>query len=47
MSMFLDVFSALLAMGAAAVWILTARGELPPDWDNQRTMSLRHGSSED
>ena len=28
--MFLDIFSALLSLGTAAVWILTARGELPP-----------------
>jgi hypothetical protein len=45
MSMFLDIFSALLSLGIAAVWILTARGELPPDWDHLRTMSLSHGSS--
>ena len=30
MSMFIDIFAALLALGTAAVWILTARGELPP-----------------
>jgi hypothetical protein len=28
MSMFLDIVTALLALGMAAVWILTARGEL-------------------
>jgi hypothetical protein len=40
MSMFLDIFSALLALGIAALWILTAaRGELPRDWDPLRTMS--------
>jgi hypothetical protein len=33
MSIFLDIFSALLALGIAMVWILTARGELPSDWD--------------
>ena len=47
MSMFVDVFAALLALGAAAVWILTARGELPPDWDHLRIMSLGHRSAED
>ena len=46
MSMFLDIFSALLALGTAAVWILTARGELPPECDDLRTMSLSHGSAE-
>ena len=39
MSTFLDIFAALLALGIAAVWILTARGELPTDWDHLRTMS--------
>jgi hypothetical protein len=29
--MFLDIFAALLALGTAAVWILTARGELSAD----------------
>jgi len=37
----------LLALGTAAVWILTARGELAPDWDHLRTMSLSHRSAED
>ena len=46
MSMFIDIFAALLALGAAAVWILTARGELPPDLDHLRTMSLGHRSAE-
>ena len=46
MSMLLDIFAALLALGAAAVWILTARGELPPDWDHLRTMPLNHRSAE-
>ena len=44
MSMFLDVVAALLALGTAAVWILTARGELPPDWDHLRTMSRGYRS---
>jgi hypothetical protein len=39
MSMFLDIFSSLLALSIAAVWILTARAELPPDWDPLRTTS--------
>jgi hypothetical protein len=39
MSMFLDIFSALLSLGTAAVWLLTARGDLPPDWDPLRTGS--------
>ena len=30
MSMFIDIFAALLALGTAAVWIRTAHGELPP-----------------
>ena len=47
MSMFLDVVAALLALGTAAVWILTARGDLPPDWDHLRTMSLSQRSAED
>jgi len=47
MSMCLDVIAALLALGTAAVWILTARGELAPDWDHLRTMSLSHRSAED
>ena len=46
MSMFLDVVAALFALGTAAVWILTARGELPPDWDHLRTMSRGHRSPE-
>jgi hypothetical protein len=29
--MFLDIFTALLACGAAAAWVLTGRGKLPPD----------------
>ena len=41
MSMFIDIFAALLALGAAAVWILTARGELPPDWDHLGTLGHR------
>jgi hypothetical protein len=47
MAMFLDIFFALLASGTAAVWILTARGELPPHWDPLRTMPMSHGSAED
>jgi hypothetical protein len=43
MAMFLDILFALLAMGTAAVWILTARGELPPDWDPLRRMPVSHG----
>ena len=46
MSMFVDIFAALLALGTAAVWILTARGELPRDWDHLRTRSLNHRSAE-
>jgi hypothetical protein len=34
-----SIFFALLALGIAALWILTARGELPPDWDPVRSMS--------
>ena len=41
MSMFIDIFAALLALGAAAVWILTARGELPPDWGHLGTLGHR------
>ena len=41
MSMFIDIFAALLALGTAAVWILTARGELPPDWDHLGTLGHR------
>ena len=32
MSMFLDIFAALLAWGAAAAWVLTGGDKLPPDW---------------
>jgi hypothetical protein len=39
MSMFLDIFAAFLAWGAAAAWVLTGRGELPLDWDHLRTGS--------
>jgi hypothetical protein len=35
--MFLDIFAALLAWGAAVAWVLTGRGKLPPDLDRQRT----------
>jgi hypothetical protein len=41
MSMFIDIFAALLALGTAAVWILTARGELPPEWDHLGTLGHR------
>jgi len=37
MSMFLDIFAALLAWGAAAAWVLTGGDKLPPDWDHVRT----------
>jgi hypothetical protein len=37
MSMYLDIFAALLAWGAAAAWVLTGRGKLPPDLDHLRT----------
>jgi hypothetical protein len=37
MPMFLDIFAALLAWGAAAAWVLTGRGKLPPDLDRLRT----------
>ena len=47
MSMFVDIFAALLALGTAAVWILTARGELPSDSDHLQTMSLGRQSAED
>jgi hypothetical protein len=33
--MFLDIFAALLAWAAAAAWVLTGRGKLPPDLDRQ------------
>lgn len=39
MSMFLDIFAVLLAWLAAAAWVLTGRGELPPDWDHLQTGS--------
>ena len=37
MSMFFDIFAALLAWGAAAAWVLTGGDKLPPDWDHLRT----------
>jgi len=37
MLMFLDIFAALLAWAAAAAWVLTGRGKLPPDLDHVRT----------
>ena len=37
MSMFIDIFAALLAWGAAAAWVLTGGDKLPPDWDHLRT----------
>jgi hypothetical protein len=37
MSMFLDIFAALLAWGAAVAWVLTGRGKLAPDLDHLRT----------
>jgi hypothetical protein len=37
MLMFLDIFVALLAWVAAAAWVLTGRGKLPPDLDHVRT----------
>jgi len=39
MSMFLDIFAALLAWGAAAVWVLTGGDKLTTDWDHLRTGS--------
>ena len=39
MSMFLDIFAALLAWGAAAAWVLTGGDKLPPDWDHLWTGS--------
>jgi hypothetical protein len=42
MSTFLDIFAALLALGTAAVWILTARGELPPPDDRQADTSSNY-----
>jgi hypothetical protein len=39
MSMFLDIFAALLAWGLAAAWVLTGRKKLPPEWDHLRTGS--------
>lgn len=36
MSLFFDIFAALLAWGMAAVWVMTGRGELPADWDHLR-----------
>jgi hypothetical protein len=32
--MFLDIFTALLAWGLAAAWVLTGRKKLPPEWDH-------------
>jgi hypothetical protein len=37
MPMFLDIFAALLAWGAAVAWVLTGRGKLPPDLDHLQT----------
>jgi hypothetical protein len=37
MSVFLDIFAALLAWGAAIAWVLTGRGKLPPDLDHLQT----------
>jgi hypothetical protein len=37
MSMFLDIFAALLAWGAAVAWVLTGRGELRSELDHLRT----------
>jgi hypothetical protein len=39
MSMFLDIVAALLALGMAAAWVLSGRGQLPPDWDHLQTGS--------
>ena len=48
MAMFLDIFFALLALGTAAVWILTARRELTtPDWDPFRTTPVSHARAKD
>jgi hypothetical protein len=37
MLMFLDIFAALLAWAAAAAWVLTGHGKLPPDLDHLQT----------
>jgi hypothetical protein len=37
MPAFLDIFATLLAWVAATAWVLTGRGELPPDLDHLRT----------
>ena len=39
MSMFIDIFAALLAWGAGAAWVLTGGDKLPPDWDHLQTRS--------
>jgi hypothetical protein len=39
MSMFLDIFAALLALVIAAAWVLTGSRKVPPDWDPLRTGS--------
>jgi hypothetical protein len=37
MSMFLDIFAASLAWGAALAWVLTGGEKLPSDWDHLPT----------
>jgi len=34
--MFIDVFAALLAWGAAIAWVLTGGDKLPAGWDHLR-----------
>ena len=36
MSLFLDIFAALLAWGAATAWVLTRGDKLPPHQDHHR-----------
>ena len=41
MSLFLDIFAALLAWGAAAAWVLTRGDKLLPDHDHYRLRAWR------
>jgi hypothetical protein len=44
MAMFIDIFAALLALAAAAVWFVTPRDELPPDPDPKaKSCGTRYG----
>jgi hypothetical protein len=45
MSMFVDIVAALLACGAATVWILSGRRKLPPNLDHLRAPSLSEDNS--